>query len=91
VGTAGALSVVIGVAGSGKSTAVLKPLANAWQQRALDVLGTAQAWRQAKDLRSGGINPLNVRALDPCLDSVHEGRIRLNSYIVVVLGRVGTR
>jgi phage/plasmid primase-like uncharacterized protein len=94
VGTDGGVSVVIGLAGSGKSTGILKPLVNAWQAADLEVWGTAQAWRQAKDLRKAGIDNANVRALDPFLDAVHEGRIKVGQTSVVVLdevGRIGTR
>jgi conjugative relaxase-like TrwC/TraI family protein len=94
VGTDGGVSVVIGAAGTGKSTAILKPLVNAWQHRELDVWGTAQAWRQAKDLRKAGIDNANVRALDPFVDAVKEGQIKLGQNSVVVLdevGRIGTR
>ncbi len=94
VGTDGAVSAVIGLAGSGKSTGIIAPLVNAWQHRGLEVWGTAQAWRQAKDLRKAGIDNANVRALDPFLDAVKEGRIKLGQNSVVVLdevGRIGTR
>jgi phage/plasmid primase-like uncharacterized protein len=94
VGTDGAVSAVIGLAGSGKSTGILAPLVNAWQHRGLEVWGTAQAWRQAKDLRKAGIDNAHVRALDPFLNAVKEGRIKLGQNSVVVLdevGRIGTR
>ena len=58
VGTEGGLSVVLGVAGAGKTTGVLSPLVDAWKARGLEDWGTAQAWRQAKDLRSAGIHNL---------------------------------
>lgn len=92
LGTDGALAVVIGVAGSGKSTGILKPLVNAWRHEGADVWGTGQAWRQAKDLRGAGIE--QVRALDPFLRGAAEGAIRLHRNSVVVLdevGRIGTR
>jgi phage/plasmid primase-like uncharacterized protein len=94
LGTDGGLAVLIGVAGSGKSTGVLKPLVDGWQHSGLEVWGTAQAWRQAKDLRSAGIGHANVRALDPLLASIAEGRTQIGSSSVVVLdevGRIGTR
>jgi conjugative relaxase-like TrwC/TraI family protein len=93
-GTDGGVAVVIGVAGSGKSTAVLKPLVDAWQHRGLDTWGTAQAWRQAKDLHGAGIENAKIRALDPFLDAMAEGRIQVGRNSVVVLdevGRIGTR
>ena len=92
-GTEGGLSVVLGVAGAGKTTGVLSPLVDAWKARGLEEWGTAQAWRQAKDLRSAGIHNLRVRALDPFLTAARDGRIRLGNNSVVVLdevGRIGT-
>jgi conjugative relaxase-like TrwC/TraI family protein len=94
VGTDGGLSVLVGVAGSGKSTYVLKPLVEGWQHRGLEVWGTAQAWRQAKDMRGAGIAHANVRALDPLLAGIAEGRTKVSENSVVVLdelGRIGTR
>ena len=52
--TGGRLAVAIGVAGSGKSTA-LAPLVDAWRTDGRDVFGITLAWRQAADLRSAGI------------------------------------
>ena len=52
------------------------------------------AWRQAKDLRGAGIEHAKIRALDPFLDAVAEGRIQVGENSVVVLdevGRIGTR
>jgi conjugative relaxase-like TrwC/TraI family protein len=94
LGTDGGLAVLVGVAGSGKSTGVLKPLVNGWQHRGLTVWGTAQAWRQAKDLRGAGIESANVRALDPFLEGIADGRTKIDGNSVVVLdevGRIGTR
>ena len=47
-GTDGGLAVLVGVAGSGKSSRILKPLVEGWKHRGLDVWGTAQAWRQRR-------------------------------------------
>jgi conjugative relaxase-like TrwC/TraI family protein len=94
LGSDGGLAVLIGVAGSAKSTSVLTPLVDGWKHRGLDVWGTAQAWRQAKDLRGAGIENLNVRALDPLLDGIASGRTPIGSNSVIVLdevGRIGTR
>lgn len=93
-GTDGGLSVVLGVAGAGKTTGVLSPLVDAWKARGFEEWGTAQAWRQARDLRNAGIHNLRVRALDPFLTAAHDRRIRLGSNSVVVLdevGRIGVR
>ena len=93
MGTDGALSVVIGVAGSGK-TAALRPLVDAWQAAGMEVWGTAQAWRQADELRGAGVTRARTRALQPFLDGVSEGRTPVGKNSVVVLdelGQIGTR
>ena len=94
LGTDGGLAVLVGVAGSGKSTGVLKPLVDGWKHRGIEVWGTAQAWRQAKDLRGAGIEHAKTRALDPLLEGIAEGRTKVSSNSVVVLdevARIGTR
>jgi conjugative relaxase-like TrwC/TraI family protein len=94
LGTDGGLAILVGVAGTGKSTGVLKPLVDGWRHRGIEVWGTAQAWRQAKDLRGAGIEDGNVRALDPLLAGIAEGRTQVGSNSILVLdevGRIGTR
>ena len=94
LGTDGSLGVVIGVAGTGKTTRVLPPLVAAWQARGYEVWGTALAWRQARDLKGAGIPQTNTRALHPFLSGVESGAITLDRRSVVVLdelGQVGTR
>ena len=94
LGTDGGLAVLVGVAGSGKSTGVLKPLVDGWKHRGLEVWATAQAWRQAKDLRGAGIENAKTRALDPLLEGIAEGRTKVGADSVVVLdevARIGTR
>ncbi len=94
LGTDGGLGVVIGVAGTGKTTRVLPPLVAAWQTRGYEVWGTALAWRQARDLREAGVAGTNTRALQPFLDGVEAGTIKLGKSSVVVLdelGQIGTR
>ena len=94
LGTDGSLGVVIGVAGTGKTTRVLPPLVAAWQARGYEVWGTALAWRQARDLKGAGIAETNTRALHPFLSGVESGAIKLDRRSVVVLdelGQVGTR
>lgn len=94
LGTDGGLGVMIGVAGAGKSSAVLSPIVAAYQARGSEVWGVAQAWRQAKDLSSAGVKQNNRRALQPFLDGAQAGRIKLTTNSVVVLdelGQIGTR
>lgn len=94
LGTDGALGVMIGSAGVGKTFAVLPPLVRAWEAQGMEVHGVAQAWRQAKELEGAGISHARTRALQPFLDGVREGRTRLGQDSVVVLdelGQIGTR
>lgn len=94
LGTDGSLGVVIGVAGTGKTTRVLPPLVAAWQARGCEVWGTALAWRQANALEDAGIAASHTRALQPFLDGVEAGATKLGRHSVVVLdelGQVGTR
>ena len=94
LGTDGGLGVMIGAAGTGKTTAVLSPLVAAYQTRGCEVWGVSQAWRQANDLESAGIKRFNTRALQPFLDGVQAGRTKLNTNSVVMLdelGQIGTR
>jgi phage/plasmid primase-like uncharacterized protein len=94
LGKEGSLAVVIGVAGTGKTTRVLPPLVAAWQARGYEVWGTALAWRQANALQDAGIAESRTRALQPFLDAAEAGGIRLGKGSVVVLdelGQVGTR
>ncbi len=94
LGKDGSFGVVIGVAGTGKTTRVLPPLVAAWQTRGYEVWGTALAWRQANALQEAGIAASNTRALQPFLDGVEAGTTKLGKRNVVVLdelGQVGTR
>jgi len=94
LGKDGSLGVVIGVAGTGKTTRVLPPLVAAWQTRGYEVWGTALAWRQGNALQEAGIAASNTRALQPFLAGVEAGTTKLGKRSVVVLdelGQVGTR
>jgi phage/plasmid primase-like uncharacterized protein len=94
LGKDGSLGVVIGVAGTGKTTRVLPPLVGAWQERGYEVWGTALAWRQANALQDAGIAATHTRALQPFLDGMEAGTTKLGRRSVVVLdelGQVGTR
>jgi len=94
LGKDGSLGVVIGVAGTGKTTRVLPPLVAAWQARGYEVWGTALAWRQANALQDAGIEASHTRALQPFLDGVEAGTTKVGTRSVVVLdemGQVGTR
>ncbi|WP_158601027.1 MobF family relaxase [Teichococcus wenyumeiae] len=91
LGTGGAVGVVVGVAGSGK-TALLRPLVEAWKAQGDQVIGAAIAWRQAEPLKDAGID--SVAALTGLLHGVSDGRISVGPGTVVVvdeLGQVGAR
>jgi hypothetical protein len=82
----GRLGVAIGVAGSGKSTA-LAPLVDAWKADGREVFGITLAWRQAADLRSAGIaERASVAAF---LKRVETERYVLDRNSVVVVDEVG--
>src|SRR5215831_8870286 len=80
----------IGVAGSGKNTA-LTALVDAWRTDGREVFGITLAWRQAADLRSAGID--ERASIAAFLRRVETGRYKLdhNSVVVDELGLVGTR
>ena len=73
VGVGGAVSVFIGVGGSGKTTRVLPPLVTAYRQQGREVWGIAQAWEQGNRLAEAGIDPLRTFAIKPFLDGLREG------------------
>ncbi|MBI0539082.1 toprim domain-containing protein [Roseomonas sp. KE2513] len=91
LGTGGAVSVAVGVAGSGK-TALLRPLVDAWKAQGDNVVGVAIAWRQAEPLKEAGVG--SAAALTGFLHGVRAGRISVGPRTVVVvdeLGQVGAR
>ncbi len=94
LGSDGAIAVLVGVAGSGKTSRVLAPLVAAYREKGVEVWGVSLAWRQANALQDSGIDRLNVRAMQPFLDGVQSGRTRVGRNAVVVLdelGQIGTR
>jgi hypothetical protein len=54
IGTAGRAAVGVGVAGSGKSSA-LRPLVEAWHETGRTTWGVTLAWRQTQGLRDAGV------------------------------------
>ena len=89
--TGGRLGVAIGVAGSGKSTA-LAPLVDAWKEDGRQVFGITLAWRQAGDLHAAGIE--ERAAVAAFIKRVESGQYALDRNSVVVvdeLGQLGTR
>lgn len=99
IGEGGALSVMIGSAGSGKTT-MLKPLVDAWKEDGRRVYGIALAWRQADDLIDAGISRddtkgiNDARAISVFMHDVKNGKVELDHKSVVVvdeLSLLGTR
>jgi hypothetical protein len=89
----GRFALVIGSAGSGKTT-MLKPLVAAWQAQGRDVHGASLAWRQADELTGAGIDRGNVKAFSVLVDSVLDGGLKLTRQSVVAIdewGLLGTR
>ncbi len=85
LGTGGALSLLTGVAGAGK-TALLKPLVDAWQADGREVIGLATAWRQADALKEAGVN--RTAALAPFLQQVDAGEITAGRKTVLVIDEI---
>jgi hypothetical protein len=97
LGQGGALSLLTGVAGAGK-TALLGPLTAAWQAdtrfspEGREVVGIATAWRQADALKEAGIN--SVFALQPLLHAIEQNEFRPTRNTVLVideLSQIGPR
>jgi hypothetical protein len=91
LGQGGALSMLTGVAGSGK-TALLQPLTAAWHAdtrfdaRGREVIGTATAWRQAEALKDAGIR--RTVAMSPLLESIASGEFVPTRNTVLVVDEV---
>lgn len=99
IGEGGALSVMVGAAGAGKST-MLRPLVDAWKEDGRRVYGMALAWRQADDLIDAGIARDDARgindsrAISVFMKDAASGKIELDHKSVVVvdeLSLLGTR
>ncbi|WP_048883765.1 AAA family ATPase, partial [Komagataeibacter intermedius] len=92
LGRGGALSMLTGVAGSGK-TALLSPLVDAWKHdtrydtNGRRVIGIANAWRQADALREAGI--FDTSAMLPFLARLERGDVDVDRNTVLVIDEVG--
>ncbi|WP_308721276.1 MobF family relaxase [Komagataeibacter xylinus] len=92
LGRGGALSMLTGVAGSGK-TALLSPLVDAWKHdtrydtNGRRVIGIANAWRQADALREAGI--FDTSAMLPFLARLERGDVDVDQNTVLVIDEVG--
>lgn len=85
LGSGGALSLLTGVAGAGK-TALLRPLVDAWRTDGREVIGISNAWRQADALKDADI--ASTAAVSPFLGKVDSGEIRLHSGTVLVIDEI---
>lgn len=88
LGTGPRIAALTGAAGAGKS-AVILPLARAWQASGRRVYGISTAWRTAQALADAGIAPEDCVATAALLSRVDAGRIKLGPDDVVVVDEVG--
>ena len=91
LGQGGGLTLLTGVAGSGKTT-LLQPLVVAWRADTRfdpggrEVVGLANAWKQADDLQAAGIE--RGYAMSPMLDAIASGEFRPTRNTVLVIDEV---
>jgi hypothetical protein len=91
LGQGGALSLLTGVAGAGK-TALLKPLVEAWKADTRfdaggrEIVGLATSWKQADALRDAGID--RTIAMDPLLKAIESGEFKSNRNTVLVIDEI---
>lgn len=87
-------NVFIGVAGVGKTKAVLPPLVAAAHAQGREVWGTALSWKQSNELAEAGIEGMKTRALQPFLEGMREGSMVPKPGALVVVdefSQIGTR
>lgn len=88
LGRGGALSLLIGVAGAGKTT-IMKPLVAAWKADTRfspdgrEVIGVATGWKQADGLQDPGIT--RTMAMDPLLRAIESGEFQASRNTVLVI------
>ncbi|MHB0671724.1 MobF family relaxase [Roseomonas mucosa] len=91
MGQGGALTVLTGVAGAGKTT-LMKPLVAAWKADTRfdpggrEVVGVATAWRQADALREAGVD--KTLAMHPLLAAIRSGEFQPTRNTVLVIDEV---
>jgi hypothetical protein len=85
LGGGGKLSLLTGVAWSGKTT-LLKPLVDAWRADGRKIVGMSTAWRQADALKDAGID--ETWALQPLLNAIDTGEFRPNAKTVLVVDEI---
>ncbi len=91
LGQGGGLTLLTGVAGSGKTT-LMQPLVAAWRTDTRfdpggrEVVGLANAWKQADELQEAGI--ARGYAMSPMLDAIASGEFRPTRNTVLVIDEV---
>ncbi|GAV34202.1 ATP-dependent RecD-like DNA helicase [Roseomonas sp. TAS13] len=91
MGQGGALTVLTGVAGAGKTT-LMKPLVAAWKAdtrfdpAGREVVGVATAWRQADALKEAGVD--RTMAMHPLLAAIRSGEFQPTRNTVLVIDEI---
>ena len=91
LGQGGALSLLTGVAGSGKTT-LMQPLVAAWQgdtqfdPGGREIIGLSTAWKQADSLQDAGITC--TLALQPLLQAIESGELSPSRNTVLVIDEI---
>jgi HEPN domain-containing protein len=86
IGEGGRVSLSIGVAGSGKTSAVVATLVDAWHAQGKTVYGMTVPWRSTDALRDAGVD--QAVAIEAFLRRVAKGRITLDANSVIVADEV---
>jgi nucleoid DNA-binding protein len=86
IGEGGRVSLSIGVAGSGKTSAVVATLVDAWHEQGKTVYGMTVPWRSAAALRDAGVD--QAVAIEAFLRRVANGQITLDADSVIVADEV---
>ncbi|WP_424140223.1 MobF family relaxase [Roseomonas chloroacetimidivorans] len=91
MGQGGALTVLTGVAGAGKTT-LMKPLVAAWRADTRfdpggrEVVGVATAWRQADALKEAGVE--TTLAMHPLLAAIRSGEFQPTRNTVLLIDEI---
>ena len=88
LGTGGRLGVLIGIAGSGKTT-VLTPLVDALRSEGRQVYGAALSWKQTSALGEAGIERDHRAAIDAFLKRVGRGKYELDQNTTLIIDEIG--
>jgi TrwC relaxase/AAA domain len=86
IGEGGRVSLSIGVAGSGKTSAVMVTLVDAWHEDGKTVYGMTVPWTSSAALRDAGVD--QALAIDAFLKRIETGKITVDSNTVIVADEV---